>query len=303
MKYMVYERNSSINAIATGKPGMGKSWGMLSMAQQLDPDFELEGNFFFNAGEMFKAIQQDDHKPGKLWLFDEAGIDLNNLRYFDEINKGFNAFFQTARHRNYIFMMSVPFMNVVSKGVRTLMTTSFRAEGWNRKNQTLFSPRVMEYNGDLDRFYRKRLLVRQGTQIDFCNKIALRQPSKKLLEEYEALKKEFTGDLFSDIAQKIEAFEKKNEDKKQTIVLTDKQEDVLNLIKEGKVIFNGYGRGDGVGLCLYSATAMAQNGENALKILGKFFPKTLVYNLSDPHLRQDIFLKKKPTDTISEKSS
>lgn len=50
-------------------------------------------------------------------------------------------------------------------------------------------------------------------------------------------------------------------------------------MKEDAVLFTGYGKGHGVGLCLYSASAMAQNGENAVKILAKFFPETYLYNL------------------------
>lgn len=51
-------------------------------------------------------------------------------------------------------------------------------------------------------------------------------------------------------------------------------------LKDDAVLFTGYGRGHGVGLCLYSANALAQNGENAVKILSKFFPETYLYNLN-----------------------
>jgi stage II sporulation protein D len=50
--------------------------------------------------------------------------------------------------------------------------------------------------------------------------------------------------------------------------------------KEDQITFTGYGKGHGVGLCLYSAAALAQNGENAVKILSKFFPETYLYNLN-----------------------
>lgn len=52
----------------------------------------------------------------------------------------------------------------------------------------------------------------------------------------------------------------------------------VQIQKEG-LLFEGFGRGHGVGLCLYSATALAQNGENAVKILAKFFPETFLYNI------------------------
>jgi stage II sporulation protein D len=51
-------------------------------------------------------------------------------------------------------------------------------------------------------------------------------------------------------------------------------------LKEDAVLFSGVGRGHGVGLCLYSASALAQNGENAVKILSKFFPETYLLNLN-----------------------
>lgn len=51
-------------------------------------------------------------------------------------------------------------------------------------------------------------------------------------------------------------------------------------LKEDSVLFSGFGKGHGVGLCLYSASALAQNGDNAVKILAKFFPETYLYNLN-----------------------
>lgn len=55
-------------------------------------------------------------------------------------------------------------------------------------------------------------------------------------------------------------------------------------VKDQTVSFKGFGKGHGVGLCLYSAEALAQNGENAVKILSKFFPETYLYNLNAlPH--------------------
>jgi stage II sporulation protein D len=55
--------------------------------------------------------------------------------------------------------------------------------------------------------------------------------------------------------------------------------DFTATLKEDSIVFSGYGKGHGVGLCLYSATALAQNGDNALKILGKFFPETYLQNI------------------------
>ncbi len=56
--------------------------------------------------------------------------------------------------------------------------------------------------------------------------------------------------------------------------------DLAVIVGNSDVIFTGYGKGFGVGLCLHSANLMAQNGENAAKILAKFFPDTYLLNLS-----------------------
>ena len=164
---------------------------------------------------------------------DEAGIDLSNLKYFDAINKGFGQFFQTARHRNYIFIATVPYLSLVSKQVRTLMTCQLMAQGWTKKNRTIVAPRILEYNGDIDKFYRKRLLVRTPVGISFCNEIRLPKPPKRLITEYESLKKEFTGDLFADISSSIDAFEEKEKSKGKKNPLTARQKETLDLLREG----------------------------------------------------------------------
>lgn len=56
-------------------------------------------------------------------------------------------------------------------------------------------------------------------------------------------------------------------------------------VKDDFVVFSGYGKGHGAGLCLYSASALAQNGENAVKILSKFFPETYLYNVNANPIR------------------
>jgi stage II sporulation protein D len=50
--------------------------------------------------------------------------------------------------------------------------------------------------------------------------------------------------------------------------------DFTTSIAGSEVRFNGYGSGAGVGLCLYSANVMAQEGKDAGKILTTFFPET-----------------------------
>ncbi len=59
--------------------------------------------------------------------------------------------------------------------------------------------------------------------------------------------------------------------------------DFTATLRDNEVNFSGFGKGHGVGLCLYSASIMAQNGDMAIKILSKFFPNTFIINLSAPY--------------------
>lgn len=196
-------KNNCINAICTGGPGKGKSWGMLSLFYLYNPDFDLNEQCFFKAKELLRAFRTDKVVKGKAFLFDESGIDANSLKWQDEINRGLNAFFQTARHKNYIFAMTVPFTSFVSKGVRTLMNCHFRAEGWTSKNLTKIKPLVLEWNDELNKFYKKRLVVRTNGSTDYCNEIKLPKPPKHIVKEYEKRKLEFTSDLYKEIEDKI----------------------------------------------------------------------------------------------------
>jgi hypothetical protein len=239
-KSMIYEKNNCINGIATGKPGSGKSWAILSLVSQIQPRFKLDGNWFFKAGDFMRAItdyyKSNKSEPGKIWVLDEAGVDLNNLNFHDEINKGLNLFFQTARHRNYFFFATVPFISFISAGVRKLMNVSIIADGWNKKHKTITMPRILQYNDEMDKFYRKRLLVETEGGVIPCNKLFVKRPCNRLVNEYEKRKVEFTGDLFEKTATKIENFEEKQLNKLFSKVPTPFQTKVSDCLKQGLTV-------------------------------------------------------------------
>lgn len=58
-----------------------------------------------------------------------------------------------------------------------------------------------------------------------------------------------------------------------------KSNDFTVEILDNSVKFRGYGQGNGVGLCLYSATLMAKQGLNAKRILSEFFADTTLEKL------------------------
>lgn len=118
---------------------------------------------------------------------------------------------------------------------------------------------------------------------------------------YKIAKKTLANLLNLGIIQAIETFTDSNSNKVYGVRLKDGKEshdldffglqqllgktnilssDFTVQIKDDFVIFSGFGKGHGAGLCLYSASALAQNGENAVKILSKFFPETYLMNVN-----------------------
>lgn len=59
-----------------------------------------------------------------------------------------------------------------------------------------------------------------------------------------------------------------------------KSNDFTVSIKGNIAVFEGYGKGPGVGLCLYSAKQMAERGDQAPQILMKFFPEASVEKMN-----------------------
>lgn len=56
--------------------------------------------------------------------------------------------------------------------------------------------------------------------------------------------------------------------------------DFMVASKGDSFVFAGFGKGDGVGLCLYSADILSQKGQDALTILEKFYPESHLVNFS-----------------------
>lgn len=213
-KQQVYRKNNCINLVVTGEPGSSKSWSLMSYLSACDPSFNID-RVFFKGAPFMRFLNSKGLTRGKAVMFDEAGVEMYSLNWQNEINRGLNALFQTMRHKNYIFGMTVPYMGFLSKGVRTLMNTRFQTMGWSTKTgKSKVIPRRLEYNQEKDKIYKKRLIVKSKKGMSYCDFIELPAPPKELIKDYEQMKKEFTEVLYSDIQESLENFETK---KKLTI--------------------------------------------------------------------------------------
>lgn len=75
----------------------------------------------------------------------------------------------------------------------------------------------------------------------------------------------------------------------------------VHLIRD-HIEFNGYGKGYGVGICLFTANQMAKIGDSAPQILSHFFPNLPLLKLNS--LPKNLFTKEEnvPSESLSKKS-
>ena len=266
-KQQTLRKNNCINAITTGMPGKGKSWGLIYLLSQADPTFNVD-RIFFRASKMLRWIREGGlrkHK-GTAFMLDEAGIDASNMKWWDELNRGLNSFLQTSRSSNYIFGMTVPFITLISKGVRNLMNVRFYADGY-RNDHTIFKRAfALEYNDDMDKTYRKKLWVMRKGGGAFCQGLRLPKADKELLKEYEKRKEEFKISTYEDVEEKLMRYERKEKEKGIEGGLSHRQQEYYDLMWAGK---------DRLEICkiLKIKEEAAQKLEQRIHLRGKFFPK------------------------------
>ena len=227
-------KNNCINLIMTSMPGEGKSYALLSEFSQVDPDFDVSQQCVFKAKELIKYFKGNRIVKGKPILYDESEVDLDSSDWQNIVNKALGTFFSTSRFLNYIFGTTCPFLTSISKKVRKLMNCHWKAMGWS-KGLTIIKPFTLEYNGDVDKFYRKRLLVKKldGTTT-YCNQLKLPKPPLNIIKEYEKMKKEFTVDVYDGLLEGIELKERQDKEKVLGVQpLTPVEEETLTVMKRG----------------------------------------------------------------------
>ena len=217
-KRQVYQKNNCVSIICLGKPGSGKSYALLNYFCMLDPDFDVDKQCFFRAPQIikfFKDLSSDEKAAkqikGKPILYDEAGIDAHSSKWQDSVNIALNMFLQTGRSLNYWLGVTVPYQSFISKGVRTLMNVRFEAQGWTKDKRSIIKAFTQEWNDEMQKFYKKRLLVEHNGNMSFCSKLELPLAPAEKIKRYEELKLKYQNELYTELNKKIESKAKENE--------------------------------------------------------------------------------------------
>lgn len=196
--------NNNWVAIFVGETGSGKSWGAIRLAEALDPAFSNE-QVAFNVEQFMDIVSDDSYDDGSIAILDEAGVAVNNRRWYEVANEVLNFVLQTWRHQNRGAILTAPELDLVDKQVQRrfhhyieMVAKNEQKERTRAKIQYIDTDRKEGENYFwFHRFRGPDGITRQHRYIDF------RPPTRDLRERYEKAKTEFTGDLNQRLLEKI----------------------------------------------------------------------------------------------------
>ena len=98
-----------------GDRGTGKSYTVLWLCCQLNPDFRNLDRVFFNADQFREMLEKTKYPPGTCFIWDEAtaGRGLNKRQSMTTENIEFNKLLQVIRKRRYIVFFTLPTMDLI----------------------------------------------------------------------------------------------------------------------------------------------------------------------------------------------
>lgn len=234
--------NLNFIAIAEGSTGIGKSWAMLSVAYQIDPDFTIDQVAF-----SFKSVMQiinDKEFQKKKWkvvFFDEPQTQISNRAWQSLTNRLLNYLVSTFRHQNIVLLFATPYSDFIDSQTQKLLHCKFVVKGHSRQTKlTTIRPKLQQYNSQMKKFYNHSLMVSSKKGVFKMTQWKVTRPPQHLINPYEQKKTDFTSGLNREILQQLEEVDKKNkpvvekveEKSDNSHLLKAKWQDWFNYIKE-----------------------------------------------------------------------
>lgn len=207
----LHQTNNSFNCAIVGTTGSGKSYSSLSLAEQIDPNFDVNKNVLFKVEEFLRMINRKKLKRGSAIIFDEAGVALGSRNWQSIYNKAIGLVLQTCRSRGYFICLNVPSYKFLDVQARDLVHGIFNIMKINYAQEVaIMKPLMTQFNPQSGKVYTKYLRTRmKGGKITPVKRILVKKPSEEVIKVYEELKYNFQTELYKDLEQQIERDRKK----------------------------------------------------------------------------------------------
>lgn len=222
-------RNKNFLGFLSGPTGSGKSWSSLSICRMVDDEFDIS-RIVFGGIELMDLINDGNLRKGSAICFEEVGVEMSSRNWQSITNKMLNFLIQTFRHRNIILLMNSPYMDFLDASTRRLMHAEFQTISI-KDNHVRLKPQLIQYNSRMQKFYYKYLKVVTKAGAVPVSRWNIPRPSEALIKDYEIKKRKFTDSLNKRIHKELMDVNKKDKPG-----LTDVQQDIVDMLKEGNTI-------------------------------------------------------------------
>ncbi|MDY6985454.1 MAG: helix-turn-helix domain-containing protein [Candidatus Thermoplasmatota archaeon] len=241
-KVMDFNEACSVVVYSSFVPlGSGKSNNTLQMATDLDPDFDIEENLFFDAKSFVEELKKV--KKGQALIWDEAGVGGGHAREWrSETNKKLTEVMRLVRMKQPFVFFVAPSPSLLDLNVRVLCGIELDCFGVNQKERKSWAVcRALRWEQDeWGRWFKRESLPKQIQEdhrlidvmaVQFSD---MRRDEKKakIWKRYEERKVEFLENMQSEENEEDkEGDEKMNKRDKRTKDSRDNA--IISLYQDG----------------------------------------------------------------------
>ncbi len=232
---LITRENSNWLELFVGESGSGKTWCALEDCYERDKDFDVEKQLVFDFKTFMELINSDWFKKKKLKqiIFDEPQTSISNRQWQSLVNRLFNYLLTTFRHQNIVVLFCTPYRDFLDSASMKMIHCMTEMVSIDRKRKRVKTkPKIQQYNSKKQKTYDHTIHVIRDGQVFKMVFDYIPKPPQHMVDKYEEMKTIFTSKLNKGIQAQLLELEMKETPKKTGKELTEKQIEVLNLMKE-----------------------------------------------------------------------
>lgn len=230
----IHRRDQNFVGFVTGDVGSAKSGSTASIAQAVDPGFDVDRVCFTPEKVMSKASNYEDFDKGDFIVFEEGGVGADAKDFWDDVNRALDYVLQTWREQNRGLLINLPSLDLIDKRLRKRGHAFMEMDGKVDGEYAFVKyMNIVEdkWTGDLYRKYPQLRDPEDGL-VKKYKRMRVAKPPDSFWNKYVPRQRKFKRDLAEGLAEDLK----------------DKQEDGMSneeIAEEVKDSFDKYVKSNG----------------------------------------------------------
>jgi hypothetical protein len=201
--------------VILGREGSGKSHTALRIAEAIDPTFTAE-RALFSPEPLLETLRDDEHKPGDVFVSDEAGVQLGNRTWQEKGQILVNQALQLIRNENLGLIFTLPRLSELDSQTQGRLHGYYqitkKVDGSHVKGRWRWlAPDRVDITGDI---FHKKPKVQVGYEQVPVNTVSFTPPSSEIVDPYEERKEEFQKNFYDETISELSDDEEEEVDER-----------------------------------------------------------------------------------------